>query len=292
MDQPGEVQVGIHTMLLAEMQTTILAAGLRNFEGNLERFVIASVLAREVLYARTDIRPISVLSLASSLNRPFETIRRHVLALIRQGYCERYQGGVIPAANWQETPEFAALTSLVHDSFVRFVADLKKHRLLAPMARPSNAYTPVVGIRSAVDIMLAAADTNRTLHGNLMNLIIFSTVVCGNMQRYFRDGGAAGGLAPQHAVRTAAVAQTLNLSEATTRRRVALLSGPDGQLRRTPQGLIVSEQWMRSTRARATSHQTSLHVRRILSRAAAAGFPFDAPERAYIDHRPPVIAIG
>lgn len=292
MDQSGGLQIGPHTMLLAQMQTTIVAAGLRTFDGNLERFVIASVLAREVLYARTEIRPISVLSLASSLNRPFETTRRHVLALIKQGYCERYRGGVIPAANWQENPEVTALSVLVHDSFVRFVADLMAHRLLPPMERSATAYSPVVGIRSAVDIMLAAAESNRMLHDNWMNLIIFSTVVCGNMQRYFRDGDGSGGLTTRHAVRAVAVAQTLNLPEARVRRRVALISGPEGQLRRTPKGLLVSEQWMKTPAARATSHQTSLNVRRILSRAASGGFPFDAPARAYIDQRPPVIEIG
>jgi hypothetical protein len=292
IDHSPEPGVSMLTMLLAEMQTTIVTAGLRAFDGKLDRFVIATVIARDVLYARPEVTPISVLSLASSLNRPFETTRRHVHALIDLGYITRHPGGVITAADWPDNPEITALTHLSHDAFVRFAEALKSNNLLPAIPRSPRAYAPATGIRSAIDIMLAAADSNIETHGDWLNLVIFSTIVFANTQRFFSDADRSGGLDPRHAVRTSAVARTLALTDITARRRVARLSQPGGAIMRTSKGLLVSEPWMMSPAAKEASARTSNNVRRILMRAAADGFPFDDPASAYIDRRPPTIFIG
>lgn len=279
------------TMLFAEMQTTIVTAGLRAFEGKLDRFVIATVIARDVLYSRPEVTPISVLSLASSLNRPFETTRRHVHALIDQGHITRHPGGVITAADWRDNPEIMALTHLSHDCFVRFADALKRNNLLPPIPRSLRAYTPATGIRSAIDIMLAAADSNMKTHGDWLNLVIFSTIVFANIQRFFCDANRSAGLDERHAVRISAVARALELTDITARRRVARLSRPGGAIIRTTKGLLVSEPWLMSPAAKDASGRTSADVRRILVRAAAHGFPFDDPASAYIEQRPPTILI-
>ncbi len=284
--------VSLLTMLLAEMQTTIVTGGLRAFDGKLDRFVIATVIARDVLYSRPEVTPISVLALASSLNRPFETTRRHVHALIDLGHITRHPGGVITAADWRDNAEITALTHLSHDAFVCFAEALKRNNLLPPLPRASRAYTPATGIRSSIDIMLAAADSNTDTHGDWLNLVIFSTIVFANTQRYFSDSDRSGSLGQRHAVRTSAVARVLALTDITARRRVARLSQPGGAIIRTTKGLLVSEPWLMSPAAKEASGRTSNEVRRILARAAADGFPFHDPASAYLDRRPPTIFIG
>jgi len=42
-------------------------------------------------------RPVSVLAVAGSLGLPYETTRRYVAALIREGACARVKGGIVAA---------------------------------------------------------------------------------------------------------------------------------------------------------------------------------------------------
>ncbi|MGA0604239.1 hypothetical protein ACO2Q3_26285 [Caulobacter sp. KR2-114] len=50
-------------------------------------------------------RPVSVLSVAGSLGLPFETTRRYVNKLIREGRCVRVKGGVLAPAATLDSPE-------------------------------------------------------------------------------------------------------------------------------------------------------------------------------------------
>lgn len=51
-------------------------------------------------------RPVTVLSIADSLNLPRETVRRHVARLIERGYCVQVQGRrvIIPAKVYLQPP--------------------------------------------------------------------------------------------------------------------------------------------------------------------------------------------
>lgn len=289
IDIAGGVPLRRLTRLLADMQTTINAAGLHAFAGDMDRFVIFTLVLREGLPGQTPPRPISAYSLSTSLDRSFETVRRHVNALIASGYCARVKGGVIAAAGVVDGPQMRRLFALSHDAFVRFVEDLIALGGLPPMAPSAKPYDSAIGISGAVDIMLAAVESNRALHGDWLDLVLFSTVLCANGQRYDADPRVRPGdlLGVRHAVRPSVIARTLGLAETTVRRRSARLVAPGGPLESVRGGLVVSQGWLAAPRAAETTATTLTNVRRELRKAVARGFPIDAPARAYLDCRPP-----
>jgi hypothetical protein len=70
-------------------------------------------------------RPVSVLALAGSLGLPYETTRRRVAGLIREGRCVRVKGGIVAPSETLCRPaaEQAALANLLNAR--RFVRALK-----------------------------------------------------------------------------------------------------------------------------------------------------------------------
>lgn len=294
------------TRLLAEMQTNIARAGIGYFDGNLDRFTIFTLIVRQsALWPIADgdaatepPRPISSHSLAQSLGRAFETVRRHVNAMIDAGLCERTADGIVARPEGLSEPEAARLLTVAHDCFVRLVEDLKDFGFPLPARRSGVAYDPPTGIRAAADILLAVIDTNMALHREWLNLVLFSTVLCANARpvthdperaRAYCNAGVRVPASLVAPVRPSAVARTMGLSRATVQRRIDTMIAR-GMLVRVPGGVVVSEDWLADARAVAVSTASYNNVRRILARVAAAGFPFDDPAGAYLDGRPEAVA--
>jgi hypothetical protein len=72
------------------------------------------------------LRPVSVLAIAGSLGLPYETTRRHVAALMKEGACTRVKGGIVasPATLSGPDAEQAMLANLVN--LRRFVRALSR----------------------------------------------------------------------------------------------------------------------------------------------------------------------
>lgn len=293
------------TRLLAEMQTGIVASGLHAFAGNLDRFVIYTLILRQSITRPDDggapaVRAISVNSLAASLNRSFETVRRHVNALIAAGLCRRTPAGLIALDAALDRIAFSEALIVAHDSFVRMVEDMRGFGLPLPAARADVPYRHDVGVNAAIDIMLAVLATNVAAHREWLNLALYSTILWANVLPFAHDRETAlryvdeGRALPPELLRpvsAGAVARALSLPPATTRRRVALLVA-DGRVLRTSGGLIVAEDWLNRPQSVAISRDSWQNIRRILGRAAAAGFPTADPPRAYMRGRPPLLTFG
>lgn len=293
------------TRLIAEMQTSIVRDGIRLCGGSLDRFIIFTLVVRQsALWAISGDgedseppRPISTYSLAQSLGRAFETVRRHVNFMIANGLCERTPQGIIARAEGMLQPEAANMLALVHDCFVRFVDDLAALDFPLPSRRHGVAYDPPVAIRAAADMLLAVIDTNTVVHPEWLNLTLFSTILCANarpitrdpeLARAFADGTRPIPTTLRDPIRPTTVARVLGLSRATTQRHIEHLVAK-GMLERVGGGVAVSNAWMVDPTSVAVSTATYHNIRRILSRVASAGFPFDDPASAYLGERPPAV---
>jgi hypothetical protein len=292
--------IRIVTRLLAEMQTAIVAAGVRALDGGLERFAIFTLIVRQTM---PDLggdsganlgRTISVYSLASSMSQPYETVRRHVNALVELGLCVRLEGGVAATPDGLQLPQFAALMIETHDRFVRLIEDMAALDLPMPNPRAGVDYDLRAGVQVAVDMMLAAADTNRGTHEDIVELSLFSTILCGNLARMAKDRTLAlryrdqRELVPDElldAMRISVLARVIGLPDTTVRRRVGTMVA-EGKLIRKGSGVVISQAWMNDEECMATSLGSYRNTRRLLERMATTGFPFHAPTSAYVLGRP------
>jgi hypothetical protein len=294
--------IRLTTRLLAGLQASILSPAMRMFDGDLDRVAIYSVIARETYRFQgeetVEHPAISAHSLAMSLSRPYETVRRHVNAMVEDGLCERTVDGVRAAPAAMRAPEILAYKIHLHDCAVRFIHDLQRFGVPMPRVGAAPPYQPAAGIRTAIDLMLAVTDSNRRTHGDWMELVIFSTIYCANSQRMSRDRvlsrrHADGMIEPppelRDPVRTSVIARVLSLPEPTVRRRVKDLI-TDGRVERAGKQLLVSESWLNAPDSIETSTRSFHTIRLILARLGASGFPFHSPADAYIHGRPADVA--
>lgn len=289
--------IRLMTRLLAELQTTVLARAIRMFDGDLDRVTIFAVIARDTypFDARGGLAPtVSAHSLAMSLSRPYETVRRHVHALVDAGWCKRGADGVHANHADIQSPDLTEFLTLVHDAAVRFVADMARAGVPMPEVGTVRPYHHAAGVQAAIDLMLAVIDTNRRAHADWLELVLFSTIYAANSRLLNADRELAWHYAdgrkepPSHLrqpVRTSAVARALGLPEATVRRRLVRLLD-DGRVERIGKKLLVSEAWLNRPEAIDTSTRSFSTVRLLLARLGVNGFPLHDPARAYLIGRP------
>lgn len=302
-DGDARPPIRLVTRLLAEMQTNILSAGLSAFTGDLDRFVVYTLILRQSVTrpeAGDDGAPpraISINSVAASLGRSFETVRRHVHALIDAGLCLRTPDGLVALDGALDRVPLSDSLIVAHDAFVRMAEDMAAFRLPLPAGRRDLAYRHDVGVNAAVDIMLAVLANNIAAHREWLNLVVYSTILCANVRPFAHDPAVAVRYLDEtqpvpaellRPVSAGAVGRALSIPGATVRRRVAGLVA-DGRVGRVAGGLVASEEWLNRPASVAISRASWHHIRRIMGRAAAHGFPFDAPARAYMRGRPPLV---
>lgn len=283
-------QVRSVTRLLAELQTSLLAIGVRAFGGRIDRFIIYTLAARVTGLSDAEAAamvPTSAHALAASLGRPYETIRRHVNALIDDGLCVRHGNRIHVTPEGLRRPRIAHLVRWAHDCFVRFVEDLSAAGEVLPPSRSGTPYEMAHGVRTGVDIMLAILQTNREKHAGWLDLILFSTVVAANCRRHPIDATLSFADRP---IRALAVSRTIGVTPVTTNRHLSAMT-ETGQLVRGAGGFRVNSLWLSHPAAQAVTDASLQNVRRLLGALAAQGFPFDDPARAYLSGRPPLTPI-
>ncbi len=131
----------------------------------------------------------SVNSIAASLTRPFETIRRHVQWLGEEGFVRRLPEGVALAS---AGPRRDMLTDYVrgrHDSFLRFIADLVSAEDMLPGPLPSEArpVPPIRVLTAALDLDLVPFEANRALLANLEQTTVYSAIAMAGTQAVQAD---------------------------------------------------------------------------------------------------------
>lgn len=292
--------------LLAEMHATASASSIRAFDGDVNRAILFMAIAREsgilsglsgghaVPEGRGQGRAISINALAASMSRPFETVRRHVNALIDDGLCVRTSAGVMVPAAVHSRPDVAAQFRIHHDVLVRLIEDMAWFDMPLPKTRASVRYDWRTGLVAAHDILLTGLEFHAWRFPSWLDLVLVATILCANARPFVYDRDVALRFAEFDAppldgmrvpVPASFIARALGLPPSTAQRRVNLLI-EGGALVRMRDGVIVSTPAEEDIATIAASRTSNDHTRQIFDRLAAGGFRFDDPARCYLESRP------
>lgn len=297
------VVMAVATRLLAELYTSCLKVVAPLFAGDLDRAMVFALFLNIHLSPGEAQRAISINSSAMALGRPFETVRRHVTALVAARLCIRDSQGVRIAPAICDAPVAIHAMERVHDVVVRYVKDSIRAGIVTPPAVPTRrTFAREDGTRTAIDIMLSIADRYRPLISDATDLALVMAVLAAASSSASPAAGVVAADAPDviadpgrlaadftpRTLRVATLARMFGMAESTVRRRTLALASPGGLLIRERVGVRIAPDWV--GRLDAAAHADGLHgtLSFGMARVAAAGFPFDDPASAYIGTRPPL----
>jgi DNA-binding Lrp family transcriptional regulator len=174
-------------------------------------------------------RPVSINALAQSLRLPFETVRRRVQSLARDGRCLIGRQGVIVPRQAVVSPAYIAMQRARYDRARAFYAALKPLGALPAAAgtpaSPPQTAEPLIraGNRAISEYVLRGCAGLVDLTGSVMSSLVLLELVLANtaaltpaeVDAWRRDPERAG-----RPVRIAALASPLQVSGETVRRRL------------------------------------------------------------------------
>ncbi|HEV2530094.1 hypothetical protein [Phenylobacterium sp.] len=228
-------------------------------------------------------RPVSVNALASSLNLPFETVRRRVRGLLDRGICEPGDGGVIVPTRVVTSPEYYRYTFLGYERLRAFYYQLRDLDLLKDLPPASvelgEDVTPLRTVaRVANDYALRVIDTVMRALGDLLTGIILIEVLRNNTEHLGPDLRGGEGLSPDDFVPDAlrrpvsitAVARRIGLPIETVRRHAAELL-ERGLCVRVKGGLVVPTQALARPAMVAFSSENLANLHRMFAALSQLG---------------------
>lgn len=191
-------------------------------------------------------RPVSMNALSSSLDLPFETVRRRIKALVRDGRCILVEGGVIVPATVLAEPQYAADAYRAFERIRQFYYQLRDLGLLRDLPPPTVSLSPnVFPIRAVARLagtyVLRVVETLAKV-GDLIDGLIVLEIFRSNVEHLAAEPGPApGGMFGDDERRPIAVtrlAARIGVPQETVRRHVSDLMAR-GVVRRLRGGLIV-----------------------------------------------------
>ncbi|MEG3147458.1 ArsR family transcriptional regulator [Sphingomonas sp. RT2P30] len=310
-EAPRRPRNRIATRIIMEMQVGGAATITRAFGGNFDRAVIFFALLREASALRDHAKGMatahgtsrpgaSVNALAASLDRPFETVRRHIMALIAAGLCRRDGALVRVAPEAIADKTIAAALNQLHDIMIRLIEDMVDFALPLPAQRCGVPHDRHATIAAAIDLLLIAIEFHAGQHDDWLEVLLYGSVMVANARPITYDGERAhryseSDTVPPESLRlpvgTAAVARALGLPYSTAGRHIARMLA-DGRLQRRRGGLIVSTAWMSTPSQLSGARVVAERTAQILARLAASGFALDRPVSLYLNGRPALLDFG
>ena len=244
------------------------------------------------------LEPVNALSLSQSLHIPYETVRRCVTRLERQGRCVRVgrAGWSIPAETYGRPRTIDEIRNFT-PSLLRFLDDLKRSRFDFAPYRKAHAWTvPLAGarevpanIRALLRVSLKLVMRGVGIFGRLQDYeftrgIVFATIAALNTRRITNGPdnlvyGAMDRPPPDHLrapVQVALLARTLGATYETVRRSVAKLVADGHVVRVGGRGLIVPSVRFSSPDGVAMIDLCNRYVDGFIADLHAAGFDFSA----------------
>lgn len=169
-------------------------------------------------------RPVSVNAVAQSMRIPFETARRRIRAMEKDGLLEVSARGVVAPHSILQRPDFIEGIALRHERVGRFYRDLAATGVLAtiPHAPSATADAPVlITNRLTWQYVLRMADEMIAMSGDPLSGLILLEIIRHNIEGLSPAellGWAKAPAAVGRPARTAVFAGRLGLSPETARR--------------------------------------------------------------------------
>ena len=232
-------------------------------------------------------RPVSMNAVASSLNLPFETVRRRVSAMVQDGFCRFVDGGVIVPSEILAQPEYFVAAFKGYERLRAFYYQLRDLGLLPDLPPPTvdlaagtfpvRAVTRLVG-SYVLRIVEAMGMAGAIVEGNLVDALVLMEVFRSNVEHLSHVQRGGEGFDPvdmvsdrqRVPVSISTVARRLGLPHETVRRRVTGLV-KRGVCARTPGGLIIPARTLAHPALRQQLAGNAANLQRLFSSLARLG---------------------
>lgn len=257
-----------------------------------DRLLIAAILdanlapirqdaALQAAYARLDApppealsRPVSVNAVAQSLGLPFETVRRRLARLARQGVCTMTPRGALVPLALLATPRFEAIGLARYQRLERFYRDLMAAGALPDLPEATEALPaggPPVRIANRIlaeYLMRSIESIMRRIGDPLTGLLLLHVIGANTEHLATQEVGSEGGVL--RPVRINRLAERLNVP-AETARRHALLLVRAGYCSRTPEGIIGRAERLARPEMSGLLDENQVSIRRMFTHLARYG---------------------
>lgn len=256
----------------------------------IDRLLIAAILDANVAPVKQDLslqfaygalddappeavlRPVSVNGIALSLRLPFETVRRRVGRLARQGALVLTPRGVLVSQARIESPAFKALSQARYERLRRFYRDLIEAQALAPIAAeegdargPETGAPPVrVVNRVLAEYLMRTIEAVTRLVGHPVDGLLLLHIARANLPPEGQDPAA---LAP---IKSGALAVLLALPRETVRRHLQALERAD-LCRRSRKGVVLAPGLLERPSTAALLKENAANVERMFARLRGLG---------------------
>ena len=240
---------------------------------------------------------ISINALSQSLHRPFETVRRHVNALIDAGLCTRTPSGVVVPTALREDEDVAALLVHLHDSLVWLVDEFRTFGMPLPHAASDHPYRADITLAAAIDLALGAFDNVGLFVSDWLELAIVGAVLVASVRRITLDEELARRytelttivpIEKRQPVSAASIARAMTIPYSTVRRQI-LATAAKGVLVERGRGVVMSDNMLSGPGAAIMGATATTRTASLFGRLVPGGFPFDRPATIYIGGVPALV---
>ena len=223
----------------------------------------------------------SVNSLAASLSRPFETVRRHVLAMEQAGVCARTASGITLSPSPEREADILRFYEEQAIVLRQLAMDLAARNIPLPAADGAASNPMLLMANAALDIGLVALENNP--HSNWSELILHGTLIYENARDVMEDSDMATAYADKvipddlrRPVKIRALSETYGIPYATVRRHIETMLAI-GAMQRKGSGYVLKTEWTAEPARLEMSDRTVQYLLRHFRTLAAAGVDLTAP---------------
>lgn len=219
-------------------------------------------------------RPVSVSAVATSLNLPFETVRRRVSRMVRDGFCQAVDGGVIVPSAALSGPKHFADAFRGYERLRAFYYELRDHGVLGDLPAPAVELSannfPVRTVTRLVGAYILRVIETMGLHGDLIDGLILMETFRSNVEHLPAD---RPGMIADHErapISANALAVKVGLPAETVRRRTAALTA-SGVLVRVRGGLTLPSATLTDPRVLSPFAANASNLQRLFATLSRLG---------------------